>query len=368
MAIERINDRYDVIKKLGNGGMGDVWLAQDDLLGRMVAVKFVGERELRETPGAEQILRDEAKNAGRLLGHPNVVAVLDLIDVETTLHKGPAVILEFVNGCNVGEWIGTYAPRLDDFTRFHTGLFIATAMVEAVSAAHKVGILHRDVKPTNVLVSGSGLVKVADFGLSRVVEEITRSHTVWGRHTPLYAAPEQWEGEKPDELSDRYQVCATIYHLLAGVPANEGANMMGLLRWHQNGTLTPIGKRLPAIGNELAERIDAGLSKDPGERTSLWRIFDALSEASLKEPVRLHVDVTGLDEDNIARVAQITDFTQETLLENHEYNWTFPHPLEAVQEAIGTTVEGAAVRLFLPSEAPEAPPDDAKEPNGQADA
>jgi serine/threonine-protein kinase len=166
MAYDRINDRYNLERRLGAGGMGDVWLASDDLLGRSVAIKFVGERELRETPGAEEILRDEARHAGRLLGNSQVVAVLDLIDVDTDMHKGPAVVLEYVRGCTVGEWIAVHRDQLDDFTRSQTGFYIIAQITEALLSAHKLHILHRDVKPQNVLCSVTGHVKVADFGLS----------------------------------------------------------------------------------------------------------------------------------------------------------------------------------------------------------
>lgn len=345
MPFEQINGRYNLERRLGAGGMGDVWLASDDLLGRSVAIKFVNERELRETPGAEAILRDEARHAGQLLGHPQVVSVLDLIDVDTELHKGPAVVLEYVEGCTVGEWIATHREKSDDFTRSQCGLYIVSQITEALHAAHKLHILHRDVKPQNVLCSVGGHVKVADFGLSRVVEAITRTHTVWGRHTPLYAAPEQWEGEKPTEDSDVYQLCATAYHLLAGIPANEGQNMLELLRWHETGTLTSLKERSPEVEPELAAVIDEGLSKDPANRPSLWKVFDAVSQALVREPIRLTVDVEGCDESTIDKIAELTDFSIEILKERHKHSFTFPHPMEAMREGIGTVILGGRCTL-----------------------
>src|SRR4051812_16145745 len=112
MAIEVLAGRYEVERRLGAGGMGDVWLATDSLLGRRVAMKFVSQRELLETPGAESILRDEARTGGQLLGHPQVVTVIDLLDVDSALHRGPAIVMEYVDGCNLAEWISRYRVML----------------------------------------------------------------------------------------------------------------------------------------------------------------------------------------------------------------------------------------------------------------
>lgn len=339
MAIETIAGRYDVLRRLGTGGMGDVWLAEDTLLGRPVAMKFVGERELRETPGAKEILQDEAKTAGRLLGHPQVVSVLDLLDVDTDLHAGPAVIMEYIDGCNLAEWIAVHRKRVDEPTRNKVGLFIALEATEAIQEAHKLGILHRDVKPQNILCSAAGRVKVADFGLARVVEELTRTHTVWGRHTPLYAAPEQWNDEKPDESTDMYQLCATLYHVLAGEPANQGTSLIGLLRWHETGTLTPLEQLVPSLNAKVAKLITEGLSKEPGDRPAPWQVFDAVSGALMKR-LRLDVDLTDCSAAAVNSVVQLTDFPKEKLEADGKYSFTFPNALEALREAIGVTLLG----------------------------
>lgn len=325
--------------------MGDVWLANDLLLGRPVAIKFVGERELLDTPGAGSILRDEARNAGKLLGHPQVVSVLDLIEVDTDLHSGPAVVLEYVEGCNVGEWIAHYRPKLNAYSQLQTGLYISMAMIEALQSAHRLSILHRDVKPQNVLCSVQGRVKMADFGLSRVVEAITRTHTVWGRHTPLYSAPEQWQDEKPDEATDTYQLASTIYHLLAGEPVNKGQNLIGLLRWHESEAPKSISECLPGLDKKVVDVIDLGLSKDPGLRPSLWSMFDAISAALPKTAIKLKVSAAGLDEEQVERVAQLLDYDLEVLGKPTGHSVPFVHPLEAIQETIGATLLGAKCQL-----------------------
>jgi serine/threonine protein kinase len=344
MTIETLLGRYNVQGRLGGGGMGDVWLAEDTLLGRTVALKFVNDRELRETPGAEQILLDEAKAAGKLLGHPHVVGVLDLIKVTSSIHNGPCVVMEYVPGCNLGEWIASHRSRIDEPARSQIGLFLALGLIEAIHDAHNLGIIHRDIKPQNVLCSNTGQVKVADFGLARVVEALTRTHTVWGRHTPLYAAPEQWNDEKPDRDTDTYQLCATLYELLAGQPANEGVSIIGLLRWHEAGTLKPLSDVAPKLDEAVASLITKGLSKDKSERPATWRLYDAVSSA-IWPVVRMTAIGDGLTDDVIREMSDLTDFEEQRFLKERKISHNFPNSHEALRESIGIVLLGGTVTL-----------------------
>ncbi|MFF5054157.1 serine/threonine-protein kinase [Micromonospora sp. NPDC000663] len=346
MAIETINDRFEITSRLGSGGMGEVWRAYDQLLGRDVAMKFIGERELRETPGAESILRDEARAGGSLLGHPQVVSVLDLLDVDTSLHKGPALVMEYVEGCNLAEWIAQHVPKLDERTRQVLGLFISLEIIQAIQAAHRRGILHRDVKPLNVLLSTDGRVKVADFGLARVVEAITRTHTVKARQTPLYAAPEQWREEKLDKNTDVYQLAATLYHLLAGRPVNEGQGLWGLYRWHEVGKPVPLKEHVPSLPSEVADVIMEGLKEKGEDRPSLWSMFDPISTALMK-PCRLEVEVAGCTDEQVTQIAEVTDFDEE-LLRTPGNGFLFPNPLEAAQEGIAAVLLGGDSKILAP--------------------
>lgn len=347
MVIEKILDRYAVTERLGAGGMGDVWRADDEVLGRRVAIKFVGERELRENPGARSILEDEARNAGRLLGHPNILSVLDLLQVDTPLHKGPAIVLEYVEGCNVAEWMATYRPKLNTKTAFFTSLYIASEAIEALTEAHHRDILHRDIKPQNIMVSNQGRVKVTDFGLSRLVEALTRTHTVWGRQTPLYAAPEQWDDQHPDRASDVYQLCATLYHLFTGRPANTGSTMMGLMQWHKTASLIPLRSLSPEVPEALASMIEKGLHSDRTIRPSPWELFDAVSRAIPKKSVQMTLTLDArLEHAKVEHIADLTDFDEEALSTNRRYGpVTFPHAMEAFREAIGTILLGAEARI-----------------------
>lgn len=320
--------------------MGDVWLADDSRLGRRVAMKFVNERELEQNPGASKILQDEAKTAGSLLGHPNIVSVLDLFNSQTSLNQGPVLVMEYVDGCNLGEWIAKFAPAIqDEPTRLLINLYIALQAVDAIGAAHKMGVLHRDIKPQNVLCSKTGQIKVADFGLSRLVEAITRTHTVWGRHTPLYAAPEQWNDEKPDEKTDIYQLCSTVYHLLAGTPVNPAKNLMGLLQWHKDSVPhIPLEDAVKGIDPAITKLVNAGLSRDRAERPDIWQLFDALS-TSLMGTLRLKVTVENLSPAAVSEIAKLTDYTEESILDDN-FSFEFPNPLEPLQEAVGVVILG----------------------------
>ncbi|MGC4796919.1 serine/threonine-protein kinase [Micromonospora saelicesensis] len=339
MAIEIINGRYEVEERLGSGGMGEVWRAFDPLLGRDVAIKFVGERELRESPGAESMLRDEARAAGKLLGHPQIVAVLDFIETTTALHRGPALVMEYVAGCNLAEWINVHHPHFDEVTRNVLGLYISIEVIQAIQAAHRQEILHRDIKPLNILVSMEGRVKVADFGLARVIEAITRTHTVWGRQTPLYAAPEQWRGERPDMRTDVYQLCATLYHLLSGRPANQGDGLMGLYHWHQVETLTPLAELAPSLAVEVTSVIDRGLHADQDERPDLWEIFDPISK-SIMNALHLEIDVGNCTEGQVESIAALTDFGLDQLKADPQFGTILPNPMEAAQEALAVVLLG----------------------------
>lgn len=346
MAFETLLERYELQHRLGNGGMGDVWLATDTLLGRDVALKFVRQKDLSAVPGAGRILQDEARNAGKLIDCPEVVSILDLVEVDAGIHTGPVVVMEYVPGCDLGEWIQTYQPTLRHReSQLLVSYYMALSVVSAVQRAHRDGMMHRDIKPQNVLVSRGGLVKVADFGLARVVEAITRTHTVWRLNTPLYAAPEQIQDEKPTLKSDVYQLSATLFHLFTGHPPCTESTYPGIYKWH-------LAKTVPIITNEvgdlppgLADLITRGLGES-GDRPALWLFVDELSKA-LFHGLTLEVTAKDLSNDEITEIKRVTDFSEEGLAEGSA-SAAFPNPIEAVRETIELTflkVDGVDLRI-----------------------
>lgn len=341
MIIETINDRYELTDRLGVGGMGEVFKADDLLLGRKVALKFVEQRELVNNPGAEDVLGDEARTAGALLGHPNVVSVLDLIQVKSAVRPGPALVMEFVEGVTLADWIHSYRPKLDTVTDTTISMYISMCIIDGVQAAHAKGLLHRDIKPLNVLCSIDGYVKVADFGLARVVDALTRTHTVWNRHTPLYAAPEQWKDEKPTKSTDTYQLCSTLYQLFAGVTAVTPGSLFSMMRWHDKSTPRPLSELNDSVPEDVVDVIMRGLSKKPNERPALWEIYDACATGVLTGTTQVTADLRACSPQNRKDIVALTDFAADTVATEDEFATDYPNVIEAAGESIGMALLGA---------------------------
>jgi serine/threonine protein kinase len=274
--VAMIAGRFETINRISGGGMGDVWIAQDTRLGRKVALKLVQARLLDESPGSAAVLRDEAILAGKLLGHAGVVGVLDLLELSESFHMGPVIVMEYVEGCNLAQWISKTSHFKSEATRVAVDCYIGLRLVEAIQFAQRNGTIHRDIKPSNVMLSNRGQIKVTDFGLARVMDALTRTHTVKGNMSPLYAAPEQWLGGTVNKDVDYYQLGATLVHLIARRPLCPADDFLGILRWHEN---KQVDKScVPIFPTELAELAkaidDCLLGAAKGE---LWEISDKLA-------------------------------------------------------------------------------------------
>jgi len=265
--------RYVILKPLGTGGMGAVYLAVDPDLDRRVAIKIVrpgGAARYDEDGGRSRLLR-EAQAIAKL-SHPNVIAIYDV----GPWHTGLFLAMEFVEGIHLRAWVRerqrTVPEILEVFVRFGRGL----------AAAHRAGIVHRDVKPENVLVTPAGGVKVLDFGLARATvvpasEEPIDSGsqataamlhdnvTVLGRvmGTPIYMAPEQARGDPPTEKGDIYSFCVALYEAIYGDPPFRGRTMGELRRARLAGVRFPESRRIP---KRLVRVIARGLAHDPTYR------------------------------------------------------------------------------------------------------
>jgi serine/threonine protein kinase/Flp pilus assembly protein TadD len=199
---------YRVLRKLGAGGMGEVYLAEDDRLGRRVALKSPSDAWL-ETPDARVRLQREARAAARL-NHANIAAVYDVLE----WHGRPFIVMEHVEG----ESLAALLPR--GRIPLERALAIGIELTQALEAAHAAGIVHRDLKPGNVMITPEGHVKVLDFGLAKLADvdsgtvSLTGPGAVLG--TPGYVAPEQLLGHRADARSDIYSTGAVLYQLLCG--------------------------------------------------------------------------------------------------------------------------------------------------------
>jgi serine/threonine-protein kinase len=266
----RLADRYELAGVIGRGGMGTVYRATDLVLDRTVAVKVLP-AELAEGDASHVERFQREARAAASLAHPGVVAVYDTGEDDATRF----IVMECVNGRSLSELLREDAP-LDP----ERAVSIAARVADALAAAHAAGIVHRDIKPGNVMVADDGAVKVLDFGLARARDAtaLTQSATVLG--TAGYLAPEQALGKRADERADVYSLGCLLYALLAGRPPFTGESAAAILNQHVNSRPRPpsaLNRRIPPALDAIVLQM---LSKSPGARPqSATEVGERLREA-----------------------------------------------------------------------------------------
>ncbi len=253
--VQVFSNRYEVVREIGRGGMAEVYLARDQLLDRPVAVKVL-HREFARDPQFVERFRREAQ-AAAALNHPNVVAVYDWGQEAGTSF----IVMEYVEGRPLSEIIregGARDPR--------TAARIAAHVAAALSFAHQRGLVHRDVKPANILITPSGQVKVADFGIARfrATDGLTQTGAVMG--TATYFSPEQAQGLDVDGRSDVYSLGVVLYEMLAGEPPFRNDNPVTVAYQHVREEPPPLGRRAPEVPVPLQQVVARALIKDPARR------------------------------------------------------------------------------------------------------
>jgi eukaryotic-like serine/threonine-protein kinase len=257
--MELLADRYELAETLGAGGMARVVAAYDRRLHRRVAVKLVREELTADPTSRERLLREARVAAG--LQHPNTVAVHDVGEQDGQAY----VVLELVEG-------GTLADRLREVGWLPPAEVaeIGVAVLAALQAAHERGLVHRDVKPANVLLPSAGGVKLADFGIAKALDAVTADLTATGQvlGTPRYLAPEQVAGQPATPASDLYSLAAVLYECLAGQPPFDAETAIAVALAHQHEPVPPLAERAPAAPTPLVAVIERALAKDPAQRPS----------------------------------------------------------------------------------------------------
>src|ERR1700674_2879448 len=269
MAGERYIGKYRVKGELGRGGMGAVYLAEQPGLGREVAIKELIQSAATDPIALKRFLQ-EAQVMART-SHPNLVQVHDLeLSAEANY-----IVLEFVRGKSLRDWLNRGPiPPPQVFAVMH-------GVLQALDYAHKHAIVHRDMKPENVLLSEDGMVKVADFGIARLTDDTgvggtaTKTGTTVG--TPQYMSPEQVASSKVDGRSDLYSAGIMFYELVAGEPpftASESDGPFTLMAKHVQAPPKPPSVHRPGLDSGLEEAILKSISKRPEERYQTGQDFD----------------------------------------------------------------------------------------------
>jgi len=261
----QIGGRYRLEREIARGGMGAVWLGQDEVLGRPVALKRIGMMPGATTPDVERATR-EARLAAAL-NHPHVVAIYDQVDAGDE-HW---LVMEYVEGSTLAELIRRDGPMTPD----RVAPLLQQA-AEALAAAHAARIVHRDVKPSNILVGADGQVKLTDFGIARMEADATLTQTGLMTGSPAYLAPEIASGRMATEASDVWSLGATLFHALDGRPPYEvGGNLMAAL-------YRLVNEEPPRVANAgwLAPLLDATMVREPERRWSMDQVAAYLARAA----------------------------------------------------------------------------------------
>jgi beta-lactam-binding protein with PASTA domain/predicted Ser/Thr protein kinase len=255
--------RYRIIRKLGAGGMADVYLAEDQELGRRVAIKILNDRHANDDQFVERFRR-EAKNAAGL-SHPNVVSIYDRGEADGTYY----IAMEYIEGRTLKELIVTRGP-----SPIGIAVDYSRQILQALRFAHRNGIVHRDIKPHNVIVDSEGRIKVTDFGIARAgASQMTEAGSIIG--TAQYLSPEQARGAPVDQTSDLYSVGIVLYELLTGQVPFNGETPVEIAMKHLSQTPAEPSSHRPEIPRDLDYVVLRALAKDPAERYRSAEDMDA---------------------------------------------------------------------------------------------
>ena len=278
------DDRYEVIKKVGSGGMADVYMAKDRVLNRQVALKILASQYANDIEFVERFRREAAAAAS--LNHPNIVQVYDKGEAEGTYY----IAMEFLPGRSLKDIILKHAPLGTDLV-----VSVSRQIVEALRYVHRRDIVHRDIKPQNIIVDEDGRVKVTDFGIARARggASLTEAGTSIG--TAHYLSPEQAQGLPVEAASDLYSLGVVMYEMATGRLPFDGDNSVGIAMQHVNDAPAPPSALVPEIPANLEAVIMRAMGKEPIARyLTAQAMLDDLWKVQEGEPVDTPAAFLGL--------------------------------------------------------------------------
>lgn len=281
-----LQDRYEILGRIGSGGMSVVYKAKCHTLDRLVAIKVLKE-EFASDENFVSKFKMEAQAAARL-SHPNIVNVYDVVD-EGNLHY---IVMELIEGITLKSYI-----EKKGFLENKEAIGIAIQVAQGIAAAHEQHIIHRDIKPQNMIISRDGNVKVADFGIARAVSSQTMNATAVG--SVHYISPEQAGGGYCDERSDIYSFGITMYEMVTGRVPFEGDNTVAVALAHLETPITPPSQLNPVVSSGLEQIILKCTQKKPDRRySSIGDVITDLRHVMVDPDYDIYGAVSQTDEEN----------------------------------------------------------------------
>ena len=291
-----LSDRYELQEQLGAGGMAEVFLGRDRVLGRTVAVKTLLSAYSGDPHFIERFRR-EAQNAAAL-NHPNIVGVYDTGDDDGTHY----IVMEYVEGRTLREVIREEGPLLPE-----RAAEIAADVCAGLAFAHQHGIVHRDIKPANIMITGRGMVKVADFGIARAMSGDTVTQTAMVLGTAQYFSPEQAQSAPVDARSDLYSLGVVLYEMLTRQVPFTGSSPVAIAYKHVKEPPTPPSRLNPDVPAPLEAIVLKALAKNPDNR---YQSSDEMREDLLRALHGQPVEATPVLSDATGMIDLSSDETQ----------------------------------------------------------
>ncbi|MFM2384738.1 MAG: hypothetical protein RL166_612 [Actinomycetota bacterium] len=339
-----IADRYEVGALIGRGGMADVYEGIDTRLGRKIAIKVL-KADLVADPSFEVKFRQEAQNSARMT-HPTIVRVYDTgeeesIDGNGNPRRTPYIIMEYVQGAVLRDLL--HARRLST----PEAIGFAEGILTALEFSHRAGIIHRDIKSANVMITETGAVKVMDFGIARAMSDssATQSHTSGIVGTAQYFSPEQARGENVDARTDLYSTGVLLYEMLAGRPPFVGETAVSVAYQHVSELVTPPSAHNPEISAALDEVVLHALAKDRNDRFQSAEQFREHLLAAALAPSETEPAAP-------AAFTDLLDGVPEEALETVVIPASEP---DSFEELLGSIAEDIAVEEVAPKKPKRAP-------------